>query len=163
MSRAFVAVILILASSLAMLADEPKGNRAKAAAVAKELETFAATWEITSVRPEGIIKKEARQLVFNKDRTYAALDKEGKELWSGTFDLDPTASPKIWDHRSHESQKKGGDVLGIYKRDGDTLLVCCVTGEWKNRKWKGKPRPRAFKLEGADALMELRRVKSPAE
>jgi hypothetical protein len=55
--------------------------------------------------------KDARKLVLRKDMTYAALNKDGKELWSGTYDLDPTASPKAWDHRSHDSQKKGGDAL----------------------------------------------------
>ena len=89
--------------------------------------------------------------------TYAALDKDGKELWAGTFDLDPTASPKVWDHRSHESQKKGGDALGIYELDGDNLKVACVVGTWAGKEWRGKRRPTQLKLPDAEVVIELRR------
>jgi len=43
----------------------------------KALETFAGSWEIVSVKPDGATK-EARRLVFKKDGTYAAVDKDGK-------------------------------------------------------------------------------------
>jgi uncharacterized protein (TIGR03067 family) len=99
-------------------------------------------------------------MAFRKDGTYAANDKDGKELWAGTFDLDPTATPKIWDHRSNESRKKGGDTLGIYELDGDKLKLACVVGTWKDKRWAGKPRPTEFKLEATDVVLELKRVKS---
>lgn len=106
------------------VADEPRAEANKAA-VAKALETFAGAWKIAAVQPEGATKG-ARRLVFHKDGTYAAQDKDGKELWAGTFEIDPTASPKVWDHRSHDARKEGKDVLGIYVLDGDTLKVTCV-------------------------------------
>src|SRR5882672_293584 len=87
--------------------------------------------------------KTARKLVFRKNLTYAALDKDGTELWAGTFNLDPTATPKVWDHRSNEVAKKGGDTLGIYELNGDTLKVCSVAGTWKEKQWTGKRRPTA--------------------
>ena len=90
--------------------------------------------------------------------TYAALDKDGKELWAGTFDLDPMASPKVWDHRSHESRKRGGDALGIFELDGDNLTVACVVGTWVDKEWRGRSRPTRFKLPDADVVLELRRV-----
>jgi|GEM_PF-518836 len=128
----------------------------------KEMEAFASTWEIVSVKPDGVTR-DAKRLVFRADGTYAALDLAGKELWAGTFEIDPNATPKIWDHRSRESQKKQGDVLGIYKIEGDKLTACCVVGKWKEKankekEWSGKPRPSEFKLEGADVLLELQRV-----
>ncbi len=67
---------------------------------------------------------------------------------------------KIFDHRSNDSQRKGGDALGIYELDGDKLRFCCVVGTWKNKQWTGKPRPTQFKLPDADAVLELRRVKA---
>ncbi|MCW8132127.1 MAG: TIGR03067 domain-containing protein [Planctomycetota bacterium] len=130
----------------------------KAEAQRKALEAFAGTWEIVAVQPEGSAK-EARRLVFRKDGTYAALDGEGKELWAGTFNLDPAAAPKIWDHRSNEAAQKGGDALGIYELSGDDLKVCCVVGAWKDGKWSGKPRPTEIALSKADVVLELRRVK----
>jgi uncharacterized protein (TIGR03067 family) len=122
---------LILAGALSAFfgttacADPPKAEAAKQQAVAKALETFTGSWEIASVTPHGATKA-ARRLVFNKDGTYAAVDNGGKELWAGTFEIDPTASPKVWDHRSDDGKKKGTDVLGIYELDGDKLKVNSV-------------------------------------
>jgi uncharacterized protein (TIGR03067 family) len=130
----------------------------KKEAINKALESFTGTWEIVSAKPAEVTK-EARKLAFRKDMTYAALDKDGKELWAGTFNLDPTALPKVWDHRSHEAQKKGGHALGIYELDGDNLKVACVVGAWAEKEWKGKPRPTQFRLPDAEVVIELRRVK----
>lgn len=150
---------LVFAFCQVAIADDPRPNDAKSKAIEKSLETFSGTWEIVTVEPPGVTK-EAKRLVFRMDRTYAALDADGKELWAGTFDLDPTATPKIWDHRSNESQKMGGDALGIYELDGDKLKVCCVVGTWKDNQWMGKRRPTEFKLPAADVVLELRRVKT---
>ena len=98
--------------------------------------------------------------MFHKDGTYAAQDKDGKELWAGTFEIDPTATPKVWDHGSHDARNEGKDVLGIYDLDADTLKVACVVGQWKGKSWDGKPRPKGFDPEQADVVIELKRVKS---
>lgn len=139
------------------VADEPTAAGVKKAAVAKALETFAGTWEVVTVRPDGATK-EARRLVFNKDGGYAALDKDGKELWAGTFEIDPTASPKVWNHRSHDAKKEGNDVLGSYELAGDKLKVACVVGQWKGEEWTGKPRPKTIGPKEADVVIELERV-----
>lgn len=137
------------------LGDEPKAD-AKKAVVERALETFSGTWEIVAVTPDGATK-DARQLAFKKDGTYAAQDKDGKELWAGTFEIDPTATPKVWDHRSHDAKKTGTDVLGIYELDGDKLKVACVVGQWKGKEWTGKPRPKVIDPKAADVVIELKR------
>ena len=50
--------------------------------------------------------------------------------------------------------------MGIYELDGDKLKLACVVGIWKDNQWTGKPRPTEFKLEAADVVLELQRVKS---
>ena len=157
--NSILSALVVFAFSLEAMAADPKPEDAKSKAIEQSLETFAGTWEIVAVQPPGSTKH-ARQLVFRKDRTYAALDADGKELWAGTFDLDPTVTPKVWDHRSNESQEKGGDALGIYELDGDKLKVCCIVGTWKAKQWTGKPRPTAFALPAADVVLELRRVET---
>jgi len=127
--------------------------------VIEALEKFVGTWELVKVRPDGVMK-EARQLVFRKDYTYSALDKDGNQLWSGTFDLDPTSNPKVWNHRSDQAKNNGGDALGIYELDGDSLKVCVVVGRWIDQQWKGKPRPKELKIKGADMMIEMKRVKT---
>src|SRR5262249_28615781 len=153
--RPFLTVSLAFVFGFAVTA-EPNADEVKKKAIDKALESFTGTWEIASTKPEGVTK-DARKLVFRMDMTYAALDKDGKVLWAGTFDLDPTASPKVCDHRSHESQKKGGDALGIYELDGDDLKVACVVGTWAGKEWRGKPRPTQLRLPDAEVVIELRR------
>jgi len=126
-------------------------------ALMQAIDQFSGTWEIIETQPAGVTK-DARFLTFRADSTYAALDADGRELWAGTFDLDPTATPKIWDHRSHEAAKTGGDALGIYELAGDTLKVACVVGAWNEGEWTGKPRPETFELNAADAILKMRRV-----
>ncbi|HAH43822.1 TIGR03067 domain-containing protein [Gimesia sp.] len=149
-STIFFLFISIMPVQELSAADPPKQE------VRQALQQFAGTWKIVSSEPAGVTK-EATQLVFRKDLTYAALDQNGKELWSGTFDLDPAAKPKIWDHRSHAARKEGGDALGIYELDGDQLKVACVVGAWKSKEWTGKPRPAVFKLPEADVVLQLQR------
>jgi uncharacterized protein (TIGR03067 family) len=147
--------LAMLVLGLTAMAEDPHPVKTTKTAIKQ----FSGTWEIVAAQPPGSTK-EAKRLAFRQDRTYAAQDADGKELWAGTFDLDPAVTPKIWDHRSNESQKKGGDALGIYELDGDKLKVCCVVGTWKEKQWTGKPRPTEFKLPAADAVLELRRVKT---
>lgn len=78
--KPFLAVSLAFVFGLAALADEPKADEVKKQAIGKALELFSGTWDVTSAKPEGVMK-DARKLVFRKDRTYAALDRDGKELW----------------------------------------------------------------------------------
>lgn len=157
--KSILCSLVVFAFSLGAMAENPKQQDASSRAIEPALEAFSGTWEIAAVQPAGSTK-EAKRLVFRKDRTYAALDADGKELWAGTFDLDPAATPKIWDHRSNEAQQTGGDALGIYELDGDTLKVCCVVGTWKEKQWTGKPRPTEFKLPAADVVLELRRIRT---
>ena len=155
--KRFILGIVWLALAGVGAADEPKAGEVKKAAVAKALETFTGTWEIVAVQPDGATK-DARKLMFNKGGGYAALDKDGKELWAGTFEIDPTTTPKVWDHRSHDAKKEGKDVLGIYELDGDKLKVACVVGQWKGKEWTGKPRPTAIDPKAADVVIELKRA-----
>lgn len=153
-----LSLLALLAFSHAAMADNPQPEQATTKAIEQAQVAFCGTWEIVGVQPSGAIK--AKSLVFRKDRIYAAVDSEGKELWGGTVDLEPTASPKIWGHRSIEMQKQGRDALGIYELEGDRLKVCCVVGAWKDRQWTGKPRPAEFRLPAADTVLELRRIRA---
>lgn len=158
MNRFILGMAALAGTWLVAAADEPKSHVENAAA-AKAREAFAATWEIVAVTPAGATK-DAHRLVFNRDGTYAALGKGGKELWAGTYEIDPTATPRVWDHRSHDAKKDGTDVLGVYELVGNTLKVACVVGRWKGKEWAGRPRPKGVDPKQADVVVELRRVKA---
>jgi uncharacterized protein (TIGR03067 family) len=156
MKRFILSMVLLSSLGFTAAADGPKGDKQQAAATA--LESFSGIWEIVKVSPDGATK-DARRLVFKTDGTYAAVDKDGKELWAGTFEIDPTATPKVWDHRSHDSKKENKDVLGIYELDGDALKVACVVGQWKGKEWVGKVRPKTFDPKAADVVLEMKRAR----
>ena len=156
MNRLLIAAALLGLTASAP-AEGPRGD-ARQQATAKALEEFAGSWEIASTTPEGATKG-ARKLVFKKDGTYAAVDWDGKELWAGTFEIDVTATPKVWDHRSHDAKKEGKDVLGIFELEGDALKVACVVGQWKGKVWVGKARPKGFDPKQADVVIELKRAR----
>jgi uncharacterized protein (TIGR03067 family) len=157
--RCLILGIAWLVITGAVCAAEPKTAPATGTeAVLKALESFAGTWELVTVRPEGAAKN-ARRLVFNQDGSYAAHDADGKELWAGTYEIDPTVTPKRWDHRSHDAKREGRDVLGVYELDGDTLRVACVAGRWNGKEWVGKSRLNAVASPEADVVIDLKRVK----
>ena len=133
MKKTVLGVVWLVAFGFGAAADEPKTEEVKKKAVDKALETFSGTWEIVAAKPEGIMK-EARKLVFRKDLTYAALDKDGTELWAGTFNLDPTATPKAWDHRSNERDREErrrrlGDLRVEWRHTQGVLRGRYVEGE----------------------------------
>ena len=156
MKRFILSMVLVAGLGCTATADEPKVDKQQV--TAKALETFSGIWEIVKVSPDGATK--IAKLLFRKDGTYAALDKEGKELWAGTFEIEPTASPKVWDHRADDGKKTGTDVLGIYELDADSLKVACVVGMWKGKVWVGKDRPMNFDPKAADVVIEMKRAKA---
>jgi uncharacterized protein (TIGR03067 family) len=157
MKRVVLLTALVTGMGVTAVADEPKDDKQRA--TAKALKSFSGTWEIVTVTPDGATK-DGRRLVFKTDGTYAAVDKDGKELWAGTFEIDPTAAPKVWDHRSHDSKKENKEALGIYDLDGDALKVACVVGQWKGKEWVGKERPKTFDPKQADVVIDLTRLKA---
>lgn len=123
----------------------------------KPCDAVVGAWDIVTTEPAGVAK-DARRLVFHPDGRYTALDVEGRELWAGTFDLDPAAQPWTFDHRSDASSQTGGDALGVCKVTDDTFTFACVVGRWDNGKWTGKPRPTQLTIDEADAVLQLRRA-----
>jgi uncharacterized protein (TIGR03067 family) len=156
MHRLILSVVWIAVACVA-IADEPNKDR-----VAMGKPSFVSKWAITKAHPEGATKG-AHWLLFTRDGTYAALDKDGKELWAGTFEIVPSTTPKNWDHRSHDARKVGKDQLGIYESNGDALRVACVSGQWKGNEWVGRPRPKAIDPKDADVILELSRAKQASE
>lgn len=121
---------------------------------------FTGTWRIDATEPASVAQG-ARYLVFRPDGRYAALDPGGQTLWAGTYEIDPTHNPPIFDHRSDASLRTRGDALGIYRLSGDRLTVACVAGAWQEDRWSGRPRPARFVIDESDAVLHLQRVTQP--
>lgn len=162
MKQIILSIVLMTGLAFIATSGEAKGDdptSTKQWVAAEDAVTFTGSWEIVKASPDGMTKG-AERLVFQKDGTYAATDKDGRKLWAGSFEIDPTASPKLWGHRPDDGKNKGTDVLGIYELNADSLKMACVVGQRKGKAWVGKDRPKTFDPRTADVVIEMRRAKT---
>jgi uncharacterized protein (TIGR03067 family) len=127
----------------------------KAKAVAEELAKFEGTWTFASMEFEGqeIPGKDlAGHLIILKGNEFAA--KTGEGTTKGTFQVDPTASPKTIDVTMGDGPEKGKTLLGIYTLTADTYRVSLAA--------PGKPRPTEFVSKaGSGNAVELLKKEKP--
>jgi uncharacterized protein (TIGR03067 family) len=130
--------------------DDP----AKARAVAEELAKFEGTWTFASMEFEGQeipAKDLADSRLICKGNEFTA--KTGEGTTKGTFQVDPTASPKTIDVTMADGADKGKTLLGIYTLTADTYRVSLAG--------PGKPRPTEFvsKAGSGNAVETLKKEK----
>jgi uncharacterized protein (TIGR03067 family) len=119
-------------------------------AAEKERKLLAGLWEFAE--PKGGAGG-SKFIAVRADGTYSVLDADRKELWDGTYTLDLTINPKVFDHNSTARKKRGDpEMRGIYKLDGGTWELCIREG-------KEKDRPKEFKAADGAAVVTLKRVK----
>lgn len=129
----------------------PQVQRAPAANEVSDFDRLQGKWIPTSCEMNGtkFTAEQLKNFPFNPSfdgNRY--LIEFGKIPNEGTFELNPTANPKMI--TLHD--KDGSKNLGIYVFEGDQLLLCI--GESK------KPRPAAFttKVESGHSLIRFQRV-----
>ena len=94
---------------------------------------------------------EALRLTLTADRY--KTERGDQVLFDSTYTVDAAKNPKTIDMVGTEGNLKGQPALGIYKLDGDTLVICYVM--------PGKERPTAFesKPESGVYLVTWKRTK----
>src|SRR5262245_36044388 len=113
-----VLIVMVTAAGLALAADGPGEDAAKA-----ELERLQGTWQLASAEtdgkkaPEDQIAKVRVVIRGNKHTVHVGDQVAAKEI---PFTLDPSKTPKTVDDRLPD----GREVHGIYELDGDTLKSC---------------------------------------
>jgi len=142
---AFAAVLFALAGQTTAQQPEPKKKT--------DLELLQGSWEIVGLEAGG--KAEPAQnyrgntFAFTRNKgTDVAILREGIYPLEFTFTLDPAKTPKAIDLTT-----KGNTARGIYKLDGDDLVVCVSIG--------GSQRPTEFatKAGGDTETFTLKRSK----
>ena len=129
-----------LAVGLAPGAEGPKENQA-----AKDLQQFQGTWTLESVEVNGMkidaetLKKAGHEitLIVKEDKVTLKLKRDDVE---GTLKLDPTKRPKAYDTKGTDPEGQTHEAVGIYKFEGDELVIALTVGEGKDL-----PRPTEFK------------------
>src|SRR5262245_55680281 len=143
----FIRVVLPFAVVLLIAAATPAQD------TKKELEKLQGEWTMVSMETRG---KKAPDDVVNQDKLTIKGDQwtvttlkggEGK----ATFKIDPSKTPKTID-LTFEIDKTAPS-RGIYKLEGDTLILCRTAGHLE--------RPKEFKTtEEAGILMVWKRTKN---
>jgi uncharacterized protein (TIGR03067 family) len=152
-----LALVCVLAG---VAADDPE----KQAAVAKELKLLEGTWRVVSIVQGG---KEQPEDTLGETMTFEGgkLTERGNQADDKDeprqFRLDPTCSPRVIDFDAANNNFRDADevVEGVYRLDGDTLVVC-INWESGRGAVKGN-RPTALESkEGTPArLITLKRQK----
>ncbi len=129
--------------------DEPK----------RALQAQQGTWSAVSSRRDGqdadaeIVKSIVR--VVEGDR--AVWSRDGKRFAATKIELDPTTQPASIDAIPEGGPNRDQRILGIYKLEDDTLVICMADA--------GQPRPTEFSAERGEAqtLMVFRRKASESD
>ena len=141
--------------------------------LADDREDLVGTWKITVYQDDGRdrlsrlgvgpTKKDKKphvaKLVFTKDECYILRGDGRREMASGLANagfkscmLNPSTSPKSIDIDGFagKNNEKWKTYMGIYKIDGDKLVICYCE--------QGKTRPTKFESDGANNLFEAQRI-----
>ena len=111
-----------------------------------EVARHQGVWAVTSFVREG---KEtppeiAHSIVRVVEGDHVVWKREGKPFAGTTVTLDPTKTPHTIDVVPDGGRARGKVVPGIYKLDGDTLVIVMAD--------PGKPRPTEFKAPAGSGL-----------
>jgi len=131
-----------------------KAKSAKAEAVDREKIALQGAWKLVSLEEQGKPRPESEF----KDGRYVFLREKILEMTGDSlnfeidYEIDPTSQPKRINEYFKVLTKEGKEsktmIRGIYKLDGDTLVICTGASE----------RPKTFDSTNG-VLIELRREK----
>jgi len=97
---------------------------------ASEYERFEGVWRFASVEVEGVRQPEvsypAHRMIMASDGTYVVV--QGPRVTHGTFELDPSRSPKHYRFTVTSGPAKGLTGIGIYEVERETLKLCLSLG-----------------------------------
>ena len=136
--------ILLAVAMLSFLSQLATGDD-----LSKDQEKLQGEWRITSMRLRGqdidVAKLGDGAYVFTKDKL--------KVTWAqqsvAEMTLRPNSNPKELDLKSIEGVGAGKTVFGLYRFDGDKLVLCI-----------GDVRPKDFSGDGDAGLLVLKRRKT---
>jgi uncharacterized protein (TIGR03067 family) len=114
------------------------------------------SWTATRAERDGKAADDVvgHRLSFTGNR-FEIRSKDGKTLYAGTVQVDPSAKPATIDFKHAQGALKGKVWKGIYALDGDTLTTC------DNAPNLDRSRPAAFQAKSGSGyvLIKFKRAK----
>jgi uncharacterized protein (TIGR03067 family) len=111
-----------------------------------DLERIQGSWLTTGIEVDGqkAVPPATIKTRF-KDKNYSQ-SADGKEVETGAFALDDSKNPKTIDFKIETGPDAGKDQAGIYKFDGEELILCVARpGD--------KTRPKSFETKDTEAFL----------
>jgi uncharacterized protein (TIGR03067 family) len=129
---------------------------AKEDAIKKDKAALKGNWQVTALEDsdEKVPEEQTRKMSITISETMIVSKQGGAgEKSKGEYAIDPTKTPKEIDIKLMDGAEKGKTIKGIYKLDGDTLVIC--TSE------PGDARPKEFKAtkQPQSILLTFKRIK----
>jgi uncharacterized protein (TIGR03067 family) len=131
--KAFVLIFWTVAAAVAANGWTAAGEDDLGAAVKKELQKLAGTWQFVAYEKDGVKGPQAKQglpndltqikVILNGDKL--TMEVAGKTMEEGWICIDPTRKLKVIDY--YPTKPEGKVEMGIYEWDGDDQLKVCFT------------------------------------
>jgi uncharacterized protein (TIGR03067 family) len=114
-----------------------------------DLDRLQGTWRVVRIEKSGtpVPAELAGTVRYIFDGERVTLMEGVAKAGAGVIRLDPAADPKTFDFTATEGPQNGAAALGIYRVEGDTLMMCL-----------GDERPSEFTGATEAALVELTRI-----
>ena len=92
----------------------------------EDSDRFQGTWQVVKLEQAGedltdVVKEQSPTMKFDGKKYTFTL---GEAVEKGEFKLDPKAKTPTIDYDILEGEQKGKKQVGIYKFDGETLILC---------------------------------------
>ena len=142
MTRSLVVAAFVTAWLLPVAMAQEKKEK-------KDQEAIQGSWKVVKLERHGKVNTGAfrEDTWIFKDDELSMVGKD-KTFAKAAFKLDPSKKPKSIEMPITDGASKGKTRLGIYRIDGDKLMIC-----------HGEERPKEFSGEGKAILLEFERVK----
>ncbi len=127
---------------------------AKEDAIKKEKAALKGKWQVVTLEDsDGKTPEEETRKMRASITDSVISTKQGKDDSQGEYTIDPTKNPKEIDIKLLDGPEKGKWVKGLYRIDGDTLVICSAD--------PGEDRPKEFKVaKGSNSvLITFKRIK----
>jgi uncharacterized protein (TIGR03067 family) len=135
----FALMTLVQSCMISNAAFVVAADKDKEPAIKQERKKYEGTWRVIFLQVDGnqASDKDAKKItaVNQADGTWS-VRVEGKEIATGTSEIDPTKNPKTIDFTPTEGSEKGKVFLGIYEIKQTCRKLCYAPA--------GKDRPTDF-------------------